>query len=112
MRRQVQQVESGSQHHAARRGEVFAGRRNVLRQNIIKLCPALQAEVKGSDDYTVKSTKYDVIWLLTALKLIAAGIDRSESPFQAIVTSLTHFHTLHQQSHESIEAYRRRFESA
>ena len=52
------------------------------------------------------------MWLLSKLKLAAAGIDRSVSPYQALVNSLTFFHTLRQQRDESIENYRRRFESA
>ena len=46
------------------------------------------------------------------LKLAAAGVDRSVSPYQGLVNSLTFFHTLRQQRDESIENYRRRFESA
>lgn len=92
----------------------------MLRQHIIKLwgvvwgqcSPALQAEIKGDEGYSSNSSRYDVVWLLSALKLVAAGIDRSVSSFQAIVSSLTQFHTLRQQTHESTEVYRRRFESA
>ena len=100
--------------------KVFASRCIVFRQNIIKLWgvtwgqypPALEAELKGDEEYTTKAYTYDVVWLLIVLKLLAAGIDRSVSSYQPIITSLTHFQTLHQQSHETIEAYHMRFESA
>ena len=99
---------------------MFASRRNILQQNQIKLwgviwgqcSPALQTETKGNDDFIVESTKYYCVWLPQKLKLAAAGIDRSVSPYQALVNSLTFFHTLRQQCDESIENYRRRFESA
>ena len=100
--------------------KMFANRRNVLQQNQIKLwgviwgqcSPALQTEIKGNDDFLEESNKYNCVWLLQKLKLAAAGIDRSVSSYQALVNSLTFFHTLRQQRDESIENYRRRFESA
>ena len=100
--------------------KMFAGRENMLCQNQIKLwgviwgqcSPALQTEIKGNDDYLGESSKYNCVWLLEKLKLAAAGVDRTVSPYQALVNSLTFFHTLRQQRDESIENYRRRFESA
>ena len=100
--------------------KMFASRKNMLRQNQIKLwgvvwgqcSPALQTEVKGDDGFVTALGKYNIVWLLTRLKLTAAGIDRSVSPYMALVNSITFFHTLRQQRDESIENYRRRFESA
>ena len=77
--------------------KLFASRRNVLRQNQIKLwgviwgqcSPALQTEIKGNEDFSSEMVKYDMVWLLGQLKFAAAGIDRSVSPYQALVHSLT-----------------------
>lgn len=72
----------------------------------------LFTEVKGDGGFVSALAKYNIVWLLTRLKLTAAGIDRSVSPYQALVNSITFFHTLRQQRDESLETYRRRFESA
>ena len=100
--------------------KMFASRKNILKQNQIKLwgviwgqcSPALQTELKGNQDYMMELSKYNGVWLLSKLKLAVVGIDRSVSPYRALVNSLTFFHTLRQQRDESIETYRRRFESA
>ena len=92
----------------------------MLRQNQIKLwgvvwgqcSSALQTEIKGDDDFIGALGKYNTVWLLSKLKLVATGIDKSVNPYQALVNSITFFHMLRQQRDESIENYRRRFESA
>ena len=92
--------------------KMFATRKNILRQNQIKLwgvvwdqcSPALQTEVKGDEKFTTSLTQYDTVWLLSKLKLAAAGIDRSVSPCQALVNSIIFFHMLRKQRDESIEA--------
>ena len=76
----------------------------MLRQNQTKLwgvicdqCPpALQVELKGDQEFAVAMAQYDNVWLLTKLKMTTTGIDRSVSPYQALVNSLTLFHTLRQ----------------
>lgn len=79
--------------------KVFSARKNTLRQNQIKLwgiiwgqcSPALRIEVKGDKEYFGAQLQYNIVWLLTKLKLAAAGIDRSVSPYQALVNSITFF---------------------
>ena len=100
--------------------KVFATRRNVLKQNLTKLCgvvvgqctESLQAELAGDEEYDVKSRAYDAIWLLKTLKNLSAGLNKSVSPFQGLVNSLTGFYTLRQYKEENLEAYRQRFEAA
>ena len=61
--------------------KLFASRRNVLRQNQIKLwgviwgqcSPTLKTEIKGNDDFSGEMVKYDTVWLLGQLKLASVG---------------------------------------
>ena len=64
--------------------ELFLERQHILRQNTTKTyhliwgqcSPALQSQLMGDTEYMEKSTSCDCVWLLEALRLLSAGVDK------------------------------------
>ena len=75
----------------------FVARENILKENVIKVfgliwrqcTSALQAVIKGVDEYTIKSRSHDMIWLLRQIKSVTAGVDVKANPHVVLYKALS-----------------------
>ncbi len=74
--------------------------------------PSLQAVIKGLPDFLLRSTKYDVEWLLKQLKVVSNGIDCKSNVYVQLQISISALINIRQYANESNDAYLRRFNSA
>ena len=81
--------------------KLFAGRRALLKQNIIKLykvvwgqcTPGLQTEVKSNDRYAIESGAHNALWLLEVLKLHCACVHQRDNVYYTAFQSLKVLYT-------------------
>ena len=72
---------------------------------------ALQAIVKGSDDYEDKAGRHDLIWLLKELKKIVSGVDSKANAHETLLDAMLSLFNMRQFPDGSNNAYKDRFES-
>ena len=93
--------------------------RSTLRQNIIKLyrlisvqcLPALQSGLEGYPYYSTNFPIYELLWLLTNIKICTYGINHTSNGCYYSVISVKYIFCLHQGRDKPTKAYYRRFES-
>jgi hypothetical protein len=102
---------------AAERSE-FVKRKNILESNMPKLwgltigqcTPALYEHLKSQEGFEESHRKYDCVWLLETLQLLAAGTDAASNSFVSAYSALRQLHRLKQFPEETLEEYLARFE--
>lgn len=70
---------------------------------------ALQADIKGIQDYTDKFEDLDSLWLITELKKLTSGIDSRSDPRLTFHRALAELYKLYQGETESNDKYHERF---
>jgi len=98
----------------------FDSRKRTIEQGLIKLwgtiigqcTPALQEEISGSPDYSVKLDHFDSIWLLQTVQKLTAGANKTTNQYLSAFKALKAFYTTTQQRQESVDSYFSRFENA
>jgi hypothetical protein len=73
---------------------------------------ALQAKIKGEEDYKTKSKEYNTIWLLETLKRVTAGIDDEVNPTYNYHGTLRALMTMTQGASETNDEWQQRVEHA
>ena len=99
--------------------KAYVSRENKLKDNKIKVygltwrqcSSALQAVVKGNEEFKVKSSSHDLLWLLRELKKIVSGVDVKANAHQTMYEVLTALLNMRQQQNESNDHYMERFKS-
>jgi hypothetical protein len=73
---------------------------------------ALQAELRGVEDFKEKDSAYNCLWLLQQVKLVSSGVDQSTSnPSANLFLLLKNFYYNKQGPDETVETYAKRFEN-
>ena len=93
-------------------------RKNILESNMPKLwgltigqcTPALYEHLKSQEGFEESHRKYDCVWLLETLQLLAAGTDAASNSFVSAYSALRQLHRLKQFPEETLEEYLARFE--
>ena len=99
--------------------KAYVSRENQLKDNVIKVyglfwrqcSSALQAVVKGNEEYKVSSSSHDLLWLLQEVKKIVSGVDVKANPQQTMFDALMALVNMKQQQSESNDHYMERFMS-
>ena len=97
----------------------FIVRENMLKRNCSKLysiiwrqcSSALQAVIKGLDEYTSRAMKHDFIWLLKQIKKVTSGVDVKANPHDTLFESISALINMRQYATESNDHYIERFKS-
>ena len=76
-----------------------------------QLSSGLQEVLKGEDDFDIKDSVFDCIWLLSKVKLISAGVDSKGNKHCNLIQALTDFCNVRQTQSESNDSFRKRVES-
>jgi hypothetical protein len=72
---------------------------------------ALQAELRGVQDFKEKNSAYDCLWVLQQVKLISSGVDQSTAnPSANLFLLMKNLYYNRQGSDEPVETYAKRFE--
>jgi hypothetical protein len=72
---------------------------------------ALQAELRGIQDFKSKNNKYVCLWVLQQVKLISSGVDQSTSnPSANLFLLMKNLYNNRQGPDETVETYAKRFE--
>ena len=116
---EIKELKKSAKEIHAQNLKLFASRRQTLRMNMMKLygtiwgqlTPAFQTEVTGIDNYQDKSKKFDCLWLLENVKLLASGIDSKEDIAYRMFPVLNSVFLLRQQPGEPLDSYLKRFSS-
>jgi len=97
----------------------FVSREYVLRSNMEKLygllwgqcSSALQATIKGINEYEDKSDDFDPIWLLIEIKKAISGIDLKANPRLTLHEAVSTLYKMKQGETEANDNYLERFKS-
>ena len=76
-----------------------------------QLSSGLQEVLKGEDDFDIKDSIFDCIWLLSKVKLISAGVDSKGNKHCNFIQALTDFCNVRQTQSESNDSFRKRIDS-
>ena len=99
--------------------KAYVLRENQLKDNIIKVygllwrqcSSALQAVIKGNEEFKLKSSSHDLLWLLKDIKKIVSGVDVKANAHQTMFEALIALVNTRQQQSESNDHYMERFKS-
>lgn len=91
--------------------KIYADRQKVVVNNLTVLwgivigqcTPMLQEELRAEEDYDIKSSEYDSIWLLKTLQRVTAGINKTTNVYYSLLHALEEFYTIKQRENESVE---------
>ena len=66
---------------------------------------ALQAVIKGENDYRIKASSHDLFWLLREIKKVNSGVDVKANAHMTLFDALLNLLNMRQQSNESNDHY-------
>ena len=94
-------------------------RENTLKDNVIKVygliwrqcTSALQAVIKGTNGYTIRSRGHDMIWLLEQIQSVTSGVDVKANAHVVLYDAMSALFNMRQQANESNDRYTERFKA-
>ena len=97
----------------------YVAQEEQLKNNINKVyaiiwgqcSSSLQAVIKGDDNFDIRHRRRDVVWLLTQIKTVSAGIDNKSNRYKNLYGALLQLLTMRQGENESNDKYLTRFKS-